>query len=373
MSYQRVLKRSWQILWGYKVLWLFGFILALTTTSTFSVPPANNSENDSFTIDLGDREFFSASSIEEVEAELYNLGQQIDDGLLLEMREIFVAAGAIILVVFFWIAIATLFRYVAETALIKMVHKHEETGKKVSITKGVRLGWSRSTWRIFLIDLLVRFPIYIILLALFLLSLVPLLLWLTGSYAAGAVGIGLSVVMFIPLLVIALLVGAAVTLFSQFFRRVCVLEDRGVLASIGHGFSMVIENPKEVLVTGLIVLGISIVTVIAMVPIFVILLPVELLFILLGMVAAGLPAALIGGLGAILFGGPIPWILAGAVGLPILMLFIVAPFAFIKGLLEAYLSIIWTLTYRELKGLPALVEEKAPNVSKLKTAVVDIG
>ena len=142
MSYQRVLKRSWQILWGYKALWLFGFILALTTSSTFIFPPADSNENNAIVIDLGDKEYFSAASVEEIEAEVQRLGRLIDDGLLVELREIFIALGAVLVVVFFWISAAALLRYVAETALIKMVYKHEESGKKVPIRRGFRLGWS---------------------------------------------------------------------------------------------------------------------------------------------------------------------------------------------------------------------------------------
>ena len=31
MHYIDVLKQSWQLLWNYKLLWIFGFIVALTT------------------------------------------------------------------------------------------------------------------------------------------------------------------------------------------------------------------------------------------------------------------------------------------------------------------------------------------------------
>ena len=33
MDHMKVLKRAWQILWSYKALWIFGIILALTTSS----------------------------------------------------------------------------------------------------------------------------------------------------------------------------------------------------------------------------------------------------------------------------------------------------------------------------------------------------
>jgi len=33
MKHAQILKRSWEILWSYKALWIFGIILALTTAS----------------------------------------------------------------------------------------------------------------------------------------------------------------------------------------------------------------------------------------------------------------------------------------------------------------------------------------------------
>ena len=35
MDYQKVLKHSWNIVWRYRALWLFGTILALTTINGF--------------------------------------------------------------------------------------------------------------------------------------------------------------------------------------------------------------------------------------------------------------------------------------------------------------------------------------------------
>ena len=46
-------------------------------------------------------------------------------------------------------------RYVAETALIRMVDRHEATGERVSVRQGFRLGWSRAALRMFGLDFLV--------------------------------------------------------------------------------------------------------------------------------------------------------------------------------------------------------------------------
>jgi hypothetical protein len=45
------------------------------------------------------------------------------------------------------------------------------------------------------------------------------------------------------------------------------------------------------------------------------------------------------------------WITAGIVGVLLFILFLAAPLAFVGGLLETYLSSVWTLVYRELKPM----------------------
>jgi hypothetical protein len=52
--------------------------------------------------------------------------------------------------------------------------------------------------------------------------------------------------------------------------------------------------------------------------------------------------------------GPLPWILAGAVGLPIFLLVLVIPLLFLGGLWQVYRSSVWTLTYRELRAMEAV-------------------
>jgi hypothetical protein len=68
-----------------------------------------------------------------------------------------------------------------------------------------------------------------------------------------------------------------------------------------------------------------------------------------------LPALLVGGLASLILEGGVPWILAGVVGLPIFILVMAAPWIFLGGLMEAFKSSVWTLTYQELRALESLV------------------
>jgi hypothetical protein len=62
----------------------------------------------------------------------------------------------------------------------------------------------------------------------------------------------------------------------------------------------------------------------------------------------------------------VPWVLAGAVGVPIFFLVVAAPWLFLGGLREVFLSSTWTTTYRDLRALESLQAEPG-QLPKLET------
>jgi hypothetical protein len=90
---------------------------------------------------------------------------------------------------------------------------------------------------------------------------------------------------------------------------------------------------------------------------------VVLVWVIIVALIAGTPALVIGSALSLAFGGPVPWILAALIGLPIFALLVGAPWLFANGVMEVFKSSTWTLTYRELRALTqsALMEgEPAP-------------
>jgi hypothetical protein len=332
MDYLKVLKRSFEITWRYRALWVFGILLALTTGQGggnvggrgggFSPPPAGRSQATPF------GGFHLPAISPQVVSTLIVVG---------------IGLACVILLL---IVASLVVRYMAETSLIRMVNDHEETGEKRSVRQGLRWGWSRTSLRLFLIDLLVIVPLVVAFILLLLLALAPLLLWTTGSRPAGVVGtvaaIGL-VVLFVLLFIVAITVAS---LLIHFFRRVCALEEVGVRESIRRGYSLVRRHLKDVAIMWLIMVGLSLGWAILMIV-------TTLVLVLLGIVIGGGPALLAGGLTSLVSRGPLPWILAGAVGLPIFLLVIIIPLLFLGGLWQVYRSSVWTLTYRELRAMEA--------------------
>jgi len=333
MDHMKVLKRAWEITWRYRVLWIFGIILALTTARGGG---GNNGGQAQYNFNGED---FSPG------------GEFYIPEILPEVVSMLIAIGiGLACVIVFLIVVATIARYVAETALIRMVDDYEETGEKRSVRQGFRLGWSRTALRLFLIDLLTGLPVAVVFILLFTLALAPLLLWATDSRAAGLVGTVATIGLFFLAVLLAIAVGTVLSLLMHFFRRACALEEVGVIESLRQGYFIVRQHLKDVALMWLIMVGLGLGWMIVMIL-------VTILLVVVGGVLGGLPALLVGGLSSLALEGAMPWILGGAVGTPIFILVVTVPLLFLGGLVEVFKSSVWTLTYRELRALEGLETE----------------
>jgi hypothetical protein len=313
MDHVQVLKRAWHIVWRYRALWAFGFILALTTGGG------------------GDRGSNTWAQ--------HNV-ERIPPGAASTLLVIGVVLACLIVLL---IIVGAIARYVAETALIRMVDDHEETGQKRSVRQGFRMGWSRSAFRLFLIDLLIGLPVAVAFLLLFLLAAAPLLLWATESTAAGALGTAITIGLGLLVVLLAIVVAVTLSVLKPFFRRVCVLERLGVTEAIRQGYAMVRHNLRDVGLMWLITFGLRIGWVILMIP-------SALVLLVVSGVLSGALALLAGGLASLAFEGAASWIAGGVLGIPAFILMMVVPLSLLGGLFEVFLSSTWTLTYRELRA-----------------------
>jgi hypothetical protein len=352
MDHVKILKRAWEILWRYRALWIFGIILALTTASGGPSSPSRGSGGGpaEYHLDEGDLPFPGGR------LELPELSPQLVSVLIA------VGVGIGCMIIFLIIA-TTVARYVTETALIRMVNDYEETGETQTIRQGFRIGWSRTALRLFLIDLLIGLPLAVVFILLFLLAAGPLLLWITESTAAGVIGTVVTIGMGVLVIFLAIVVGVMVSLLKHFFRRVCALEEAGVIESIRQGFDFVRRHLKDVFVMWLIMVGLNIGWAIALIVVTIALIPIIILLVIVGGVLGGIPALIVGGLASLFLEGAVPYILGALVGLPIFILVVAVPWLFLGGLMEVYKSSVWTLTYRELRALES-VEPELPELGE---------
>jgi hypothetical protein len=372
MEYGKVFKRSWQTVWRYRTLWLFGALLALTTSGGLLIYGNH--------LDRSDLNGVAVKISKESTIYLPGEGVSIDltapgrplilvDGKELErliewptgaeargVWAVLIAVGAVLATM---IVLGIIARYVAEAALIRMVSEAEGTGEKVGVRRGLRLGFSRTAWRLFLIDLAIKLPVALAFLVLSALVLSPLLLWTSGSTAAGVIGTLFTTGLFFLMIVVALAVSLVLSPLVQVARRACGVEGLGVGASIRRGFATLRHHLQPVAVVWLSWLGVRLAWTLAALPILILISPVLLVSLMGGIVAGGLPAVAVGGLLSLFLESPFSWIVGVVVGLPIFVLVTLAPMFFLEGLVEVFKSSTWTLTYRELRVQEAGAPERA--------------
>jgi hypothetical protein len=267
---------------------------------------------------------------------------------------------AVIFVVFSMILglVVAVARYVAETAVIRMVDEYENTGSKMTIKQGFRIGWSRTSWRLFLINLLVNLPL--ILGIVLLLAGVGIAIFRSMSQGfqepAAFTIVALVGAMFLLIFVVAI-ISIFLGLLRHFFWRACALENLGVRESLSRGFQMARENWKNVGIMWLVMIGLGIVWAIVSIIAIIVTIPVVLVTAVAGALVAVIPVLLAGGLTSIFLSGWLPWIVGALFALPLFFTIAFSPWLLLGSWQTVFASTVWTLVYRELKALPALTSQ----------------
>jgi hypothetical protein len=369
----KILKRAWNILWSYRALWIIGMILALTTASM--LPRDNNSGWRESARDQHPGETFPLPTIQELQDAWEQMQQEVDwipwrmhistqEWNTLLWIGIGVLAGLVLLGV-----VTAIARYVAETATIRMVDEYERTGNKVSLRQGLRYGWSRTAWRLFLINLLIGLPVFLLVLGGLVIGVVIFFLVIADNTLLSTAGIVALIGLVFLLIFLGVILGVVLNLLRDFFWRACALEGVGVGEAIRQGWSMVRRNWKSVGLMWLVMIAVRIGWAIGLVLAFILSLPVLVLTILAGLIVGGLPGMLVGLVSSLFLGGPLPWIVGVLFGLPFFLVVAFSPLLFFRGLGLVYSSTAWTLTYRELKAMHSLSAQDLP-VNELPQAIL---
>jgi len=346
----KILKRAWAILWSYRALWVFGILLALTTAGGGGGNGGGSGQYrnnpNGFTLPQNGQPI--GQQIQQfIQQGIQSFGQPPFNQV-----NFWIGIGiALAIVILILVVVSAFLRYISETALIRMVDQYEATGEKATIRQGFRFGWSRTSWRLFLINLLVSLPNIVVVLFLLGAGVIVFLLFSAGNQVLSVIGVVALIGAFFLLIFILIILDALLNLLRHFFWRVCALEGTGVFESIRRGFSLVRRNWKNAGLMWLIMIGLGIAWIIASLIAFLLLIPVFIVLALVGLVIGGIPALAVYGLTSLFISAPATWIIAALVGLPILILIVSLPVIFLRGLKETFHSTVWTLTYRELNAL----------------------
>ena len=355
----KILKRSWHILWSYRALWVFGLILAMAAGSSSS-----NSSNGNYRQDQGQPQQLTRQDVQqgmqEFKQELHKIFEQgIPEADITgpALTTFLWVIGAFVLVMFVVGIIMAIARYVSETAVIRMVDDYEGTGNKMTVRQGFRIGWSKTAWRLFLINLIVNLPMIALMLVLLFAGIGVYFAWVNGTANFAAFSTVATIVLaFISIFVVVVLT-IGLHLLRNFFWRVSVLEDTGVRESLQRGFALVLENWKSVGLMWLVMIGLGIVWAVASIILIVISIPVVLVTAVVAVLVSAIPFLLFVGIFSTFLAGWLPWVAGGLFVAPLFFTLAFSPWLLLGSWQSVYTSTVWTLTYREIKALPSFTPE----------------
>jgi hypothetical protein len=350
----KILKRAWHILWNYRILWIFGVILALTGGGRGGGNGGSGSSG-----------YRGNNGFQGIRPSTNPTIQEINQWFQQNFVPLFTHPEQHI-ATFVWIGIGLLFfilivstifaliRYPTETAVIRMVDEYEQTGAKVGFKHGWKMGWNRRAFRLWVIDLVVSLPAILLLGILGGLGTLIYFSVRNGSQAdiaAGVIaGIGCAFLFIFTFVILIVFL----TLLRQFFVRKAALENTGIGESFRLGWAMFKRNWKSAALMWLVMLGIGIASGIVLLIVFFLLIPAYIVLIVPAAIVAVIPGLAVFGITTIFASGPLAWILGLLAAVPFFLTIIFAPLALVSGWYLIYESSIWTLTYREMNALESV-------------------
>ncbi|HEX5809161.1 MAG TPA: hypothetical protein VFY25_10885, partial [Anaerolineales bacterium] len=303
----KILQRAWHILWNYRTLWIFGLILALAAGSSYNGGGNNGVQwredgNNNPTPPPNVQEFFR-----DLNRELDKLFREgIPDANITGQALTAFLWTIGVFVVFLLIVgiVVAIARYVSETAVIRMVDEYENNGTKMTVREGFRIGWSRTAWRLFLINLIVNLPVILFFIVLIIAGTIIFLTVTNGNEAFTAVSVvGMIGLVFLSIFVV-IIVSIFLGLLRHFFWRVAVLENAGVRESLRRGWAMVRENWKNVGLMWLVMIGLGIAWIVVSIIAIIITIPIVILTGIVAAIVAAIPLLLLVGLFSLFLTGP---------------------------------------------------------------------
>jgi hypothetical protein len=363
----KILKRAWHILWSYRALWVFGLILALTAAGSSG---GSGNSGTSFSGD-GNNQSYNAplpeNWREEIGKAFAEVGREfsriLEDGLpalgisqgeLTAMIWVVVVFVLVMIVIGLVMAVA---RYVSETALIRMVDEYEATETKISVRQGFRIGWSRTSWRLFLINLIVHIPVFVLLVVMLIAGFMVYRLVVGGNETMAVTGIVSIIGIVFLLIFVVVILSIILRLLRHFFWRASALEDVGVGEALRSGFAMVRENWKNVGLMWLIMIGLGILWIPVSIIAIILTIPIVAITFIAAVLIVAVPGLLLVGFFSLFLSGWLPWVAGGLFIAPLFFTLAFSPWVLLTAWQQVYVSTVWTLTYREIKTLPEQLPE----------------
>jgi len=343
VEYGKIIKRAWNIIWQHKVLWIFGIAAVL-----FGAEGGRGGGMPGMQYNLDKQDM-----------ERWRRGMMPwgSDGPLFrgwgglppveEWLPVLVAiAGLLFVVAVVLFVISVIVRYTSVGALIGGVNDVEQSDE-TTFRGSLRQGWKRLL-RLFATDLIIGLATGIVAIAVLIVFLVlggvliglPVALLVNAANAPNWLaivwGVGVGLILLLLLIVLMVIVSALSTLVREFAFRASVIDQRGVFDSLRDGVALVRGRFRDAGLMWLLLVAIDLALTLLSLPVLLLGAGMIAVPTIVAARAAESPAALL---------VAVPLILL--LGLIVL---------FVAGVYYAFRSSVWTLTYRELKSVPLLVE-----------------
>ncbi len=314
MDFGEILSKAWKTIWKHKILWLFG-ILAGCGASTGGHASTRVSGGGAPTMPPSNGDWGSSNIISpENQRAIQSFFQSITE--IPPWVWILIVLGMIALVIILSILFLML-GTLGKTGIIKgtgMADEADEDEKPLSFGKILK-GLKPHYWKI----LLFYFVTQLVLTVVMVLLAIPIGLFVLCTCFLG-------IFLMIP-------IGWFIQGMVEFTTIAVIEEDLGIFKGIERAWQVIIKNLGNLIVMFLILgLGQIIVSILLALPIFIV--PVPLL---VELIASGFESFLT---------GLIITLILGLIITPIVIL--------LQGILKAYITTSWTLTYRRLTGEAAL-------------------
>ena len=315
MDYGYVIKRAWQIIWKFKVLWIFGILASCgqassTGGSNWSYSFSNQDTNFNFQV----QHFFN----------------QLTPGSIALLIGLAVLFSLVVVV------IVILLGTIGRVGLIRGTTKAEQGAERLTFGELWRDGLAYF-WRVFGLNLLIGISIF----------LAAMIMIFAGILLTVGT-LGLFALCLLPLMCLLIPLTWAVYVVVEQANVALVVENIGIIEAIKRGWQVVWSNIGSMIVMSLVlILGVSLVGgLIIGLPLIVIAVPVMVGFAN-GSAEAIRNGAIVSGIFFIIY-------------LPVLVA--------LSGILRAYITSAWTLTYLRLTRKPAQNQLDVPIVPEITEA-----
>jgi hypothetical protein len=365
MDSEKIFKRSWGLMLRFKALWIFGVILTLTTISFGSALWLRESDNHSdqtlvnWEISPRDKawieENFGFNLPLTYTLTIDDLRIRLDDSSISMMEKARLLNNVITVMVILLtlFGVMLVLRYIAETALIKMVSEQQKSNELYNSREGWSLGFSYAALKLFLIDFVVFTLLLLLTPLLFLPALLPVMIMISASPMAISFGLLLMTSLSLLSLTAMLVMWVSGLITVQLAHRASCLDGLGVLASIWRGLRLMRAQLGGVGLTWLVLVGLDLVYPILAVP-------VGILLAAGGLVVGGGLALILGSLLALVLAKTTAWTIAFITGAVLLVLAVAVPLTLLGGLREVFKSSTWTLTFSEAVRNQSIKSKPAP-------------